>query len=310
MGSFATGILLFGIVLIYGATGTFNISEIGAAATAQRTNELTGPLLGMGLLFTLIGISFKVSAAPFHFWTPDVYEGTPTFFMAFMSTVVKVAGFAGFYKLMSVCFVSAQDIWLPTLTAMTVITLAIGNIGAVAQNSFKRMMAYSSISHAGYLMIALLSFNDRSENAIFFYSLAYSVSTVAALGILKLVADQRDDVSYNAFNGLGRTNPLLAAVMTISMCSLAGIPLTGGFFGKLFIFSAALEQEILWLIIVAILMAAVGFYYYFRVIIAMYMREPSGDRVPVSSVASFALIFITVLTFILGIAPGLLSNIL
>jgi NADH-quinone oxidoreductase subunit N len=159
-------------------------------------------------------------------------------------------------------------------------------------------------------MIALLSFNDRSENAIFFYSLAYSVSTVAALGILKLVADHRDDVSYNAFNGLGRTNPLLAAVMTISMCSLAGIPLTGGFFGKLFIFSAALEQELLWLIIVAILMAAIGFYYYFRVIIAMYMREPSGDRVQVSSVASFALIFMAVLTFVLGIAPGLLSNIL
>ena len=310
MGSFATGLLLFGIVLIYGATGTFNISEISSAATAQNTNELTTPLLGMGLLFTLIGISFKVSAAPFHFWTPDVYEGTPTFFMAFMSTVVKAAGFAGFYKLMSVSFASAQDIWFPTLIAMTVVTLAIGNIGAVAQNSFKRMMAYSSISHAGYLMIALLSFNDRSENAIFFYSLAYSVSTVAALGILKLVADYREDVSYNAFNGLGRTNPLLAAVMTIAMCSLAGIPLTGGFFGKLFIFSAALEQELLWLIIVAILMAAVGFYYYFRVIIAMYMREPSGDRVPVGSVATFALIFMTVLTFVLGIAPGLLSNIL
>ncbi|MDB5262878.1 MAG: dehydrogenase [Adhaeribacter sp.] len=310
MGSFATGILLFGIVLIYGATGTFFISEIGAATVAQSTDELTSPLLGMGLLFTLIGISFKISVAPFHFWTPDVYEGTPTFFMAFMSTVVKVAGFGGFYKLMSVSFASAQDIWFPTLIAMTVITLIIGNIGAVAQNSFKRMMAYSSISHAGYLMIALLSFNDRSENAIFFYSLAYSISTVAALGILKLVADQRDDVSYNAFNGLGRTNPLLAAVMTISMCSLAGFPLTGGFFGKLFIFSAALDQELLWLVVVATIMAAVGFYYYFRVIIAMYMREPSGDRVQVSPIASFALIFMAVLTFVLGIVPGLLSNIL
>jgi NADH-quinone oxidoreductase subunit N len=310
MGSFATGILLFGMVLIYGATGTFYISEISAAATAQSSNDLTSPLLGMGLLFTLIGISFKVSAAPFHFWTPDVYEGTPTFFMAFMSTVVKAAGFAGFYKLMSVSFAGAYHVWFPTIIAMTVVTLAIGNIGAVAQNSFKRMMAYSSISHAGYLMIALLSFNDRSENAIFFYALAYSVSTVAALGILKMVADQREDVSYNAFNGLGRTNPLLAAVMTISMCSLAGIPLTGGFFGKLFIFTAALEQELLWLIIVAILMAAVGFYYYFRVIIAMYMREPSGERVQVGALASFALIFMTVLTFVLGIAPGLLSNIL
>lgn len=310
MGSFATGILLFGIVLIYGATGTFYITEISSASSAGSVDPLTSPLLAMGLLFTLIGISFKVSAAPFHFWTPDVYEGTPTLFTAFMSTVVKTAGFAGFYKLMSVSFAGAYGIWFPTLVAMTVITLAIGNIGAVAQDSFKRMMAYSSISHAGYLMIALLSFNDRSENAIFFYALAYSVATIAAFGILKIVSDQREDISYNAFNGLGRTNPLLAAVMTISMCSLAGIPLTGGFWGKVFIFSSAQEQDLLWLIVVAIIMSMVGIYYYFRVVIAMYMREPSGERIKVDAVTSFTLIFIAVFTIILGILPGLMSNIL
>jgi NADH-quinone oxidoreductase subunit N len=309
MGSFATGILLFGIVLIYGATGTFQISEISSVATSQG-DALTSPLLAMGLLFTLIGISFKVSAAPFHFWTPDVYEGAPTLFTAFMSTVVKTAGFAGFYKLMSVSFAGAYDIWFPTLVAMTVITLGIGNIGAAAQNSFKRMMAYSSISHAGYLMIALLSFNDRSENAILFYSLAYSVATIAAFGILKLVSDRRDDISYNAFNGLGQTNPLLAAVMTIAMCSLAGIPLTGGFFGKLFVFSAALEQDLLWLVVVAILMSAVGIYYYFRVVIAMYMKEPAGEPVPVSGAAAFALLVMALLTVVLGIFPGMLSNVL
>jgi NADH-quinone oxidoreductase subunit N len=309
MGSFATGILLFGMVLIYGATGSFDLATIASKSTITG-DALTSPLLAMGLLFTLIGISFKVSAAPFHFWTPDVYEGTPTLFTAFMSTVVKTAGFAGFYKLMSVSFAGAYEIWFPTLVAMTVITLGIGNIGAVAQNSFKRMMAYSSISHAGYLMIALLAFNDRSENAIFFYALAYSVATIAAFGILKLVADQREDVSYNAFNGLGSTNPLLAAVMTIAMCSLAGIPLTGGFFGKLFIFSSALEHDLLWLIIVAILMSMVGIYYYFRVVIAMYMREPSGERVAVSASATFALLFMAILTVVLGIFPGLFSNIL
>lgn len=309
MGSFASGILLFGIVLIYGATGTFQITQISSVATSQG-DALTSPLLAMGLLFILIGISFKVSAAPFHFWTPDVYEGSPTLFTAFMSTVVKTAGFAGFYKLMSVSFAGAYDIWFPTLVAMTVITLAIGNIGAAAQSSFKRMMAYSSISHAGYLMIALLSFNDRSENAILFYSLAYSVATIAAFGILKLVSDNRGDISYNAFNGLGRTNPLLAAVMTISMCSLAGIPLTGGFFGKLFIFSAALEQDLLWLIIVAILMSAVGIYYYFRVVIAMYLREPAGETVPVGGAAAFMLLLMALLTVVIGIFPGLLSNVL
>jgi NADH-quinone oxidoreductase subunit N len=309
MGSFATGILLFGIVLIYGATGTFQITQISSVATSQG-DALTSPLLAMGLLFILIGISFKVSAAPFHFWTPDVYEGSPTLFTAFMSTVVKTAGFAGFYKLMSVSFAGAYDIWFPTLVAMTVITLGIGNIGAAAQNSFKRMMAYSSISHAGYLMIALLAFNDRSENAILFYSLAYSVATIAAFGILKLVSDNRNDISYNAFNGLGRTNPLLAAVMTISMCSLAGIPLTGGFFGKLFIFSAALEKDLLWLIVVAIIMSAVGIYYYFRVVIAMYMKEPAGEPVPVNGMAALALVLMALLTIVLGIFPGLLSNVL
>jgi NADH-quinone oxidoreductase subunit N len=309
MGSFATGILLFGIVLIYGATGTFQITEISAVSTSQG-DVLSSPLLAMGLLFTLIGISFKVSAAPFHFWTPDVYEGTPTLFTAFMSTVVKTAGFAGFYKLMSVSFAGAYDIWFPTLVAMTVITLVIGNIGAAAQQNFKRMMAYSSISHAGYLLIGLLAFNDRSENAILFYSLAYSIATIAAFGILKLVSEQRDDISYNAFNGLGRTNPLLAAVMTISMCSLAGIPLTGGFFGKLFIFSSALEQDLLWLIVVAVVMSMVGIYYYFRVVIAMYMKAPAGEPVPVNTSAALILLVMAALTIVLGIFPGLLSNVL
>ncbi|CAN5869609.1 NADH-quinone oxidoreductase subunit N [soil metagenome] len=278
MGAFATGILLFGFALVYGATRTFYIAEIAAAGVAAGTFS---PMLGMGLLFILIGIGFKVSAAPFHFWTPDVYEGSPTFFTMFISTVVKTAGFAGFYKLLAVSFSGVYSFWYPTLLGMTVLTLIIGNIGAVTQGSVKRMLAYSSISHAGYLMIALVAFNVRSVNAIIFYSLAYSVATIASFGILKLVADQRNgDESYEAFNGLARTNPMLAVVMTISMCSLAGIPLTAGFFGKLFIFTAAfdttLDRPLLWLIVLAILLATVGIYYYFRVVIAMFMKEPVG----------------------------------
>ncbi len=309
MGAFATGILLFGIALIYGATGTFYITEISAATNSGV--EGMSPLLGMGLLMVMIGISFKVSAAPFHFWTPDVYEGTPAIFTSFMSTVVKAAGFAAFYKLMSVSFAGAYSFWFPTLMAMAIITLVVGNIGAAVQESFKRMMAYSSISHAGYLMLALLALNDRSENAIFFYSLAYSVATIAAFGILKLVSDQRaGDESYAAFNGLGRTNPLLALVMTISMLSLAGIPLTGGFFGKFFIFGSALENDLVWPVVVGILMSMVGIYYYFRVVIAMYLREPSGERLEVNAFITFTLIFIAVLTVILGIFPGLFSNVL
>ncbi|WP_207433135.1 NADH-quinone oxidoreductase subunit N [Sabulibacter ruber] len=308
MGSFFTGILLFGVALLYGATGAFYLTDIAAAAT--RMDPATAPLLLMGLLLVLTGITFKIGAAPFHFWTPDVYEGTPTVFTSYMSTVVKTAGIAAFYKLMSAAFGGVYDQWFPTVVAITVLTLLIGNIGAVTQTSMKRMLAYSSISHAGYLMIALTSFNDRSENAILFYSLAYAVATIAAFGVMKYVSDERGSDEYAAFNGLGKTNPLLAFVMTVAMLSLAGIPLTGGFFGKLFLFSAALEQDMVWLIVIAVLMSAVGIYYYFRVIIAMYMKEPAGDRIALDPLATFTLISLVVLTVLMGVAPGLFSNLL
>ncbi len=308
MGAFFTGIILFGIALLYGATGSFKLSEIALAANALEPG--TEPLLFMGLLIVLIGITFKVGAAPFHFWTPDVYEGTPTVFTSYMSTVVKTAGIAAFYKLLSAGFSGVEQHWYPTVVAITVLTLVIGNLGAVAQTSFKRMLAYSSISHAGYLMIALAAFNDRSQNALLFYSLAYSVATIIAFGVLKYVSDSRRSNEYEAFNGLGKSNPLLAFVLTVSMLSLAGIPLTGGFFGKLFLFSAALEQGMLWLIIVAVLMSAVGIYYYFRVIIAMYLRESEIERIPVSSFTTFTLISLVVLTVLMGIAPGLFIDLL
>ncbi|RNI26264.1 NADH-quinone oxidoreductase subunit N [Rufibacter latericius] len=308
MGSFFTGIILFGIALLYGATGAFYLTDIAAAAT--NMDPATQPLLLMGLLLVLIGVTFKIGAAPFHFWTPDVYEGTPTVFTSYMSTVVKTAGIAAFYKLMSAAFGGVYDQWFPTVVAITVLTLLIGNIGAVAQTSMKRMLAYSSISHAGYLMIALTAFNDRSENALLFYSLAYAIATIAAFGILKYVGDARGSDDYTAFNGLGKTNPLLAFVMTVSMLSLAGIPLTGGFFGKLFLFSAALEQDMIWLIIIAVLMSAVGIYYYFRVIIAMYMRDAEGARIAVDPLATFTLISLVVLTVLMGIVPGLFNDLL
>ncbi|MFC0608940.1 NADH-quinone oxidoreductase subunit N [Rufibacter quisquiliarum] len=308
MGSFFTGVILFGMALIYGATGHFYLVDI--ANVANNIDPNMAPLLLMGILLVLIGITFKIGAAPFHFWTPDVYEGTPTLFTGYMSTVVKTAGIAAFYKLMNVAFPAVYQEWFPTVVAITVLTLLVGNIGAVAQTSMKRMLAYSSISHAGYLMIALTAFNDRSENAILFYSLAYGVATIAAFGVLKYVADERGSDDYSSFNGLGKTNPLLAFVMTVSMLSLAGIPLTGGFFGKLFLFSAALEKDMLWLIVVAVLMSAVGIYYYFRVIIAMYMREPVGARVAVDPFAAFTLISLIVLTVLMGVVPGLFSDLL
>ncbi len=310
MGSFFTGVLLFGIVLIYGATGSFNITEISAANV--MADGTTNTMFILGLLILIIGISFKISAAPFHFWAPDVYEGTPTLFTTFMATVVKTAGVAAFYKLMHSAFGDSITAWYPTMIAITVLTLVVGNIGAVIQPSVKRMLAYSSISHAGYLLMTIVAFNDLSDNAIFFYSLSYAVASVMSFGVLKLVSDERRDESFAAFNGLGKTNPLLAFVMTVSMFSLAGIPLTAGFFGKLFVFSAVVATgNLMWLVVLAVILAAIGIYYYIKVVIAMYM-QPAGEntKVPVSSFATLVLIICTVLTILLGIVPGLVSDIL
>ncbi|OUJ73850.1 NADH-quinone oxidoreductase subunit N [Hymenobacter crusticola] len=314
MGSFATGILLFGIALVYGATGTFQLTQIGAGV-ANPANASFMPMLYIGMLLMFIGIGFKVSAAPFHYWTPDVYEGTPTFFTAFMSTVVKTAGFAAFLKLLLFAFSTAQSFWVPTIMAMTVLTLLIGNVGAVAQSSAKRMLAYSSISHAGYLFIGLVALNGKlSENGIFFYSLAYSIATVASFAVLKLVIDQRQREDYDGLNGLAKTNPLLAFVLTVAMLSLAGIPLTGGFFGKFFLFGAAVDKGYIGLVVFAVVMSMVGIYYYLRPVIAMYMR-PAADEaattpIVVSGFQSAVLVILALLTILLGVLPGIASSLL
>jgi NADH-quinone oxidoreductase subunit N len=315
-GAFATGILLFGMALLYGATGTFQLSEL-ATAIAAPANQTLQPMLYIGVLMMVIGIGFKVSAAPFHFWTPDVYEGTPTFFTAFMSTVVKTAGFAAFLKLLVVALPAASAVWLPTIAAMCVLTLLLGNIGAAVQTSAKRMLAYSSVSHAGYLLLGLVAGQGKlsgpAAQGIFFYSLAYSVATVAAFGVLKLVADQRQREDYAGLAGLGRTNPLLAFVLTVAMLSLGGIPLTGGFFGKFFIFTAVAQANI-GLVIFAVVMSMVGIYYYLRPVIAMYMRpaEPGVPQTPivVDGFQSATLVVLAAITLILGILPGFLSGLL
>ena len=313
MGAFATGILLFGVALLYGATGTFYLSQL-ADAIASPANASLQPMLYVGILLIIIGISFKVGAAPFHFWTPDVYEGTPTFFTAFMSTVVKTAGFAAFLKLLLVGFGGAQAFWFPTVMAITVLTLLIGNLGAAVQLNAKRMLAYSSISHAGYLFIGLVALDGKlSTTGIFFYSLAYSVATISAFAVLKLVEDQRQRTDYDALNGLARTNPLLAGCMGLAMLSLAGIPLTGGFFGKFFIFSAAIDKGHVWLVVFALVMSMVGIYYYLRPVIAMYLKPAEEDftaPVLVSRFQSFMLVVLAVLTVLLGVLPGLFTDLL
>lgn len=316
MGAFATGIMLFGMALLYGATGSFTLAGVGSVANPQQGISL---LTASGMLMLLIGLLFKVSAAPFHFWTPDVYDGAPTIFTAFMSTVVKTAGFAALFKLLSVSFAGLYPWWWTLLAIITALTLVAGNITAVYQNSFKRMMAYSSISHAGYLLIGLAALGTQTKQAIVFYSLAYSVATIAAFGVLLLVARQRAtqtftsegvmSENFDAFNGLARQNPLLGFAMAVSMLSLAGIPLTAGFWGKFYMFSTAVERGQIWLLVVAVLMSTVGIYYYFRVIIAMYFRDGATEPIQVAPFYRYVLLAATILTLGLGIAPGLLQGI-
>ncbi|RYC68626.1 NADH-quinone oxidoreductase subunit N [Spirosoma sordidisoli] len=316
MGAFTTGIMLFGMALLYGSTGSFTLE--GIAASTVNPQQGLSLLLYVGLLMLLIGLLFKVSAAPFHFWTPDVYDGAPTIFTAFMSTVVKTAGFAALFKLLSISFGGVYTFWWTILAIITAITLVVGNVTAVYQNSFKRMMSYSSISHAGYLLIGLAALGAQTKQAIVFYSLAYSVATISAFGVLLLVAQQRStqtlsstglaNEGFDDFNGLARQNPLLGFAMAVSMLSLAGIPLTAGFWGKFYIFSTAVERGQIWLLVVAVLMSAVGIYYYFRVIIAMYFRDGATEPIRVSPVYRYILLAATILTLVLGIAPGLLQG--
>ncbi len=308
MGAFATGILLFGIALIYGATGSFNIYTIGNELLTKGI--YMGTMNKVGISFLLIGLLFKVSVAPFHFWTPDVYEGAPSIFTAFMSTVVKTAGFAAILRITTVSLESDFGYWWTFFVILTVLTLLISNITAVFQSSFKRMMAYSSISHAGYLMIALVAKTSGSSSSILFYSLVYTLATIIAFGVMILVSeanlkDGKPSEDYSIFDGLGKSNPLLAICLTIAMLSLAGIPLTGGFWGKFFVFSNATERKIIWLLIYAILMSAVGIYYYFRPIINAYLKQGNQNKIAIPLLYKIVLIFCTIALLLLGILPDI-----
>jgi len=309
MGAFSTGFLLFGIALIYGSAGSFDMDVIRDWALTH-THKTVDPMFYTGILFMIIGLCFKVGAAPFHFWTPDVYEGSPTLITAFMSTVVKTAGFAAFLRLFSTCFAPVSEVWLPALIAITIITLFIGNITALYQQSFKRMLAFSSISHAGYLLFAIVGLGANSANSVFVYATAYSVASIIAFAALILVEQQTGNDKYENFNGLGKSNPFLAFVLTIAMLSFAGIPLTAGFVGKFFMFSGALGHLQIGLVIVAVINAIISIFYYFRVIIAMYFRGAERSGLVVPGYVNVVLALSVVITLIIGIYPGFISNLI
>ncbi|MFL5753567.1 MAG: NADH-quinone oxidoreductase subunit N [Bacteroidia bacterium] len=309
MGSFATGFLLFGIALVYGATGTFDIMEMrGKIAMAQGNLPL---FFYAGVLMMLIAMCFKVSAAPFHFWAPDVYQGSPTVITAFMSTIVKTAAFTAFLILFLVAFRSLGTTWHFTLAIIIALSLFISNITAASQISVKRMLAYSSISHAGFMLMAILSNSgSMSVSAVLYYSLAYSIGSITAFTVLYNVTKSGED-TFESFNGLGKRNPFVAVCMTIAMLSLAGIPITAGFFAKYYVFAAMMTTSFKWLLIIAVLTSAIGVYYYFKVIIAMYFK-PAAQHEPVTFEANHILLIAitTLLTLAMGVVPGYIIGML
>jgi NADH-quinone oxidoreductase subunit N len=308
MGAFSTGFLLFGITLIYGATGSFSLEGIRNWSLLHPKG--INPLFHSGIILLIIGLCFKVGAAPFHFWAPDVYEGSPTLITAFMSTVVKTAGFAAFLRLFASCFAPIADFWMPTLLVITILTLFIGNLTALYQHSFKRMLAFSSISHAGYLLFAIVALSAGSGNAIFMYATAYSIASIIAFGVLILVQQQLGSDSFDSFNGLGRKNPFLAFVLTIAMLSLAGIPLTAGFMGKFYMFTGAMSRFQVWLVLIAVVNAIISIFYYFRVIVAMYFRDADRAELVVPGYYKFVLGFSAVVTLVIGIYPPIIANLI
>jgi NADH-quinone oxidoreductase subunit N len=294
MGCFSTGLMLMGITLIYGVKGSFNM-EVIAIGTGQLT-----PMMAAGLLLLLFSMAFKVSAAPFHFWTPDVYDGAPTVFTSFMATIVKAAGFIAFIRLFENSFGEMQSQWQLMVAIITAATLFIGNITAVFQQSVKRMLAYSSIAQAGFMMFALVSLNGLAHEGLIFYTAAYSLATIGTFAILI----KMKDYTFEGFNGLAKHQPVLAATNTVFLLSLAGIPATAGFWAKFYMLASAVKSGgVLWLVIVGVLCAAISVYYYFRVIQAMYFKEGDAQEMDATPAFKGLLIGIAAVVVLLGIFP-------
>ena len=298
LGAFSTGLMLMGIALLYGSQGTFYTAKLSLFTNAPS------PLFIAGMLLLLFSMAFKVSAAPFHFWTPDVYDGAPTVFTSFMATIVKAAVFIAFIRLFDEGFGVMQVKWQLWVAVLTVATLFIGNITAVFQQSVKRMLAYSSIAQAGFMMLALYAMNTDAKEGLLLYTLAYCFATIGIFAVLIKMSDY----TFDGFNGFAKHQPLLAATTTVFLLSLAGIPLTAGFLSKFYMLKAAIAtHKNLWLVVFAVCMAAVSVYYYFRVIQAMYFKEGDAPQnLNPSPVFKWTLVALAVLVVLLGIFPNFL----
>ncbi len=305
LGSFASGFLLYGIALLYGVVGSTALSEVTDYFTKNSLS--LNPVALIGLALIIIGFGFKVAVVPFHMWTPDVYQGSPMPVTAYMAIGAKAAGFAAILRVISQAAYFASYQWTDVLWILAVLTMTTGNILALVQDDIKRMLAYSSIAHAGYLLVGIVASNELTVGTVVFYLMAYLFMNLAAFGVAEVVAgkgERRTKIEY--FNGLGYSSPVLGLVMGISMFALAGFPPTAGFIGKFYLFSAAMKSGFVWLVIFGVLNSFLSVYYYLRVVVAMYMRKPV-DQVktePVLSGVGVVLLFAAVGILVLGIVPN------
>lgn len=305
LGAFSTGFLLYGIALIYGVTGTTNVADIGIYLSANPA-ELSNPLTVAGMLLLSTGFLFKIAIAPFHMWTPDVYQGAPTPITAFMSAGPKAAAFAALMRILTLGLGGLQDEWTSLLWVLAVLTMTVGNVIAIYQTNLKRMLAYSSIAHAGYALVGIVAANEIGMSGILFYLLAYTFMNLGAFAVLVLAGKKgEENLTLEGFSGFGYKKPLLAVAMTIFLFSLMGVPPMAGFIGKFYIFSGAIKAGYIWLAVIAMLNSAVSLYYYLRVIVFMYFKESGEDfgwvTMNVGAVVSIVLAIIGVLY--LGILP-------
>ena len=305
LGAYASAFFLFGAAFLYGYAGTISLAGISAA-----TGGANDIFLLIGIIFVSVGLLFKISAVPFHSWTPDVYQGAPTPVTAFMAACTKVAAFGAILRIFYVGFAESQTLWRPIITAVAIITMLFGSLVAIAQRDVKRMLAYSSIAHAGFLLSGVVALNKDGLAASLFYLFAYGFATLGAFGIIALIRDSSGEVSdLNRWIGLGKKSPLIAATFSLLLLSFAGIPLTSGFVGKFAIFSAAYESGNIALVVVGVLASAIAAFFYIRVIIMMFFTDPVNDSVSViipSIKSRVSIIISAVISITLGIAPSLL----
>lgn len=276
LGAFATGFLLYGMTLLYGGTGTTKLYRI--AEILREGNGYSLPLMLMGMALLVIGMGFKVASVPFHMWAPDVYQGAPTPVTAFMAVGPKAAAFVAIFRVFAEAMPDLSSSWTLILSIVAVLSMFVGNLGAIVQTNIKRMLAYSSISHVGYILIAVIAKNSLGSSSLMFYMLAYTFMIFGAFGVVILMGREGDEnLELENYSGLAYKHPLLALSMTIFLLSLGGLPPLAGFVAKFYIFSAAIEEGYVTLVVIAVLNTAISFYYYLRVTVYMYMKEPQKE---------------------------------